>query len=217
MNLELKKRIITSIVLLSLLFLMYLYSYLLIISIIIITLISWIEFYGLISKIFSTEKILLFFCKATSLTYFFFLTGLILYIESEIKEFKIYIIYSVLISITSDIGGITFGKFFKGKKLTKISPNKTVSGSLGSFILSIFLIPFFYDHLNHHGLFTLIIMTFLISLSSQVGDLFISFMKRKAKVKNTSNLLPGHGGFLDRVDGMILSIPVGFYLLNLSI
>ena len=215
MNLELKKRIITSIILLSLMLLMYHYTYILIISIIIITLISWIEFYGLISKIFYKKKMLLFFCKTISLVYFFFLNSLILYIESEMKELKIYFIYSVLISIASDIGGITFGKFFKGKKLTQISPNKTISGSLGSFIFSISLIPFFYEQLNHLGLFTLIIMTVLISLFSQIGDLLMSFIKRKAKVKNTSNLLPGHGGFLDRIDGMILSIPVGIYLLNL--
>jgi len=198
---------------------MYLYSYILIISIIIIALISWIEFYGLISKIFFKnnykEKALLFFCKVISLIYFFFLTGLILYIESEKTDLKIYIIYSLMVSIATDIGGITFGKFFKGKKLTKISPNKTISGSLGSFIFSLLLIPFFYDYLNQYELLSLIVITVLISFISQIGDLLISLIKRKANVKNTSNLLPGHGGFLDRIDGIILSIPSGYFLFSL--
>ena len=103
MNVELKNRILTSIFLFSLLLLMYLYSYILIISVIIISLISWIEFYGLISKIFfkdnNKEKILLFSYKLISLFYFFFLTGLILYIESEKADLKIYIIYSLMVSI----------------------------------------------------------------------------------------------------------------------
>ena len=218
MNVELKNRILTSIVLFSLLLLMYLYPYILIISVIIISLISWIEFYGLISKIFfkvnNKEKILLFTYKLISLFYFFFLTGLILYIESEKADLKIYIIYSLMVSIATDVGGITFGKFFKGRKLTKISPNKTISGSLGSFIFSMILIPFFYNYLNHE-LFTVILITFIISLISQIGDLLISLIKRKANVKNTSNLLPGHGGFLDRIDGIIFAIPSGYFLFNL--
>tara|TARA_B100000795_G_scaffold121473_1_gene90423 strand:- start:15 stop:677 length:663 start_codon:yes stop_codon:yes gene_type:complete len=219
MNVELKNRIFTSIALFFLLLLMYLYSYILIISVIIISLISWIEFYGLISKIFFRnnykEKTLLFAYKFISLVYFFFLTGLILFIESEKVDLKIYIIYSLMVSIATDIGGITFGKFFKGRKLTKISPNKTISGSLGSFIFSMILIPFFYNYLNHHELFTIILITFIISLISQIGDLFISLIKRRANVKNTSNLLPGHGGFLDRIDGIILAIPSGYFLFDL--
>ena len=113
----------------------------------------------------------------------------------------------------SDIGGLVVGKTFKGKKLTKISPNKTVSGSIGSFIFSLFLIPIFFEYLTNYDLLTLSIITLMISLTSQMGDLLISFLKRKAKVKNTSDLLPGHGGILDRIDGIIFSIPVGFLLL----
>ena len=110
---------------------------------------------------------------------------------------------------------MTFGKLFKGKKLTKISPKKTISGSIGSFIISVLLIPFFYDYFFNYGLLTIIIITVMISLVSQIGDLFISYIKRKAKVKNTSNILPGHGGFLDRIDGIIFSIPSGYFLFNL--
>jgi phosphatidate cytidylyltransferase len=112
----------------------------------------------------------------------------------------------------SDLGGLTFGKIFKGKKLTKISPNKTISGSIGSFIFSISLIPFFYKSQIDQNLLNIFLITIIISLTSQSGDLFISFLKRKAKVKDTSDLLPGHGGVLDRIDGIIFAIPLGIYL-----
>ena len=112
----------------------------------------------------------------------------------------------------SDIGGLIFGKIFKGKKLTKISPNKTISGSIGSFIFAILLIPFFYKSQIDQNLLSILLITIIISLTSQLGDLFISLLKRKAKVKNTSDLLPGHGGVLDRIDGIIFAIPLGIYL-----
>tara|TARA_B110001452_G_scaffold262793_1_gene263292 strand:+ start:655 stop:1317 length:663 start_codon:yes stop_codon:yes gene_type:complete len=218
MSLELKKRIITSIFLLSLLVLMFFYTYILIIGVIIISVISWIEFYNLISRIFLkknfTEKMLQFFYKFLSLSYLSFLIFLILFVEVNNSELKIFIIYSILVSILSDLGGITIGRIFKGKKLTKISPKKTISGSLGSFIFSLFLIPFFFKDLLSHEFLLLFLITIIISLFSQMGDLFISFLKRRAKVKDTSNLLPGHGGILDRIDGIIFAIPTGFFLLN---
>ena len=114
----------------------------------------------------------------------------------------------------SDIGGLVIGRIFKGRKLTRISPKKTISGSMGSFIFSLSLIPFFIQNLPDISLYLIIFITILISLSSQIGDLFISYLKRNAKVKNTSNLLPGHGGVLDRIDGIIFSIPVGFLTLS---
>ena len=120
----------------------------------------------------------------------------------------------MLVSILSDIGGLLFGKTFKGKKLTKISPNKTISGSIGSFLLSLLLIPIFYEKLILYDLLTLTMITIVISFISQLGDLFISFLKRKAKVKDTSDLLPGHGGLLDRVDGIIFAAPIGIFLLS---
>jgi phosphatidate cytidylyltransferase len=113
------------------------------------------------------------------------------------------------------MGGMIIGKTLKGKKLTKISPNKTVSGSIGAFIFSLILVPFFDQNLSNHSVGTLIIITLLISLTSQIGDLFISLIKRKARVKDTSDLLPGHGGFLDRIDGILFAIPIGFLLFNL--
>ena len=112
----------------------------------------------------------------------------------------------------SDIGGLVFGKIFKGKKLTKISPNKTISGSIGSFIFSTSLIPFFYKIQLDQTLLSILVITIIISTASQLGDLFISLLKRKAKVKDTSDLLPGHGGVLDRIDGIIFAIPLGIYL-----
>ena len=216
MPLELKKRIITSIFLISLLALMFLYTFVMIISIIVIAIICWIEFYALISKIFSKKsnkkKIFRFFYKVISLIYLFLLVYLILLAKSKYPELNLVLIYSILISIMSDIGGLIIGKILKGKKLTKISPNKTISGAIGSFIFSLFLLPFFSNYFINHEILSLLIITLSISLISQIGDIFISFIKRKARVKDTSDILPGHGGVLDRIDGIIFAIPMGFLL-----
>ena len=216
MNLDIKKRILTSILLITLLVGMFFFSYIMIISLIIIAIISWIEFYALISKIFKKnilkDKFFRFSYKALSLIYLSGLVYLIFTIESENSNLKIFLLYSILVAIMSDIGGLVCGKIFKGKKLTKISPNKTISGSIGSFMLSILLIPFFYKVQIDQSLVNLFLITITISLISQLGDLFISLLKRKAKVKDTSDLLPGHGGVLDRIDGIIFAIPLGIFL-----
>ena len=216
MSLNLKKRVATSIFLTSLLIGMFLYSYVMIICLIIIAIISWIEFYALISKIIKKsnmkDKFFRFFYKTLSLFYLSGLVCLILAIESQFFNLRIYLLYSILIAIMSDIGGLVFGKIFKGKKLTKISPNKTISGSIGSFIFSMSLSPFFYKYQIDQNLLSIFLITITISLTSQLGDLFISFLKRRAKVKDTSDILPGHGGILDRIDGIIFAIPVGIYL-----
>ena len=219
MKLEMKKRVLTSLLLLSLLTTMYFYSFIMIISLIIIAIIVWIEFYALLSKIIRKknfkDKILRFLYKTFSLLYLSLLVGSVFAIESYYQDMKVYLFYSILVAILSDIGGLIFGRTFKGKKLTKISPNKTVSGSIGSFIFSLLLLPFFSQELVKYSFLILSIITIMISLSSQLGDLFISYLKRKAKVKDTSDLLPGHGGFLDRVDGIIFALPVGIILFNL--
>ena len=216
MSSNLKKRIITSIFLISLLIGMYFYSYIMIVSLIIIAIITWIEFYALISKILKKnnlkDKFLRFFSKTLSLFYLSGLVYLFFSIVSEYSNLKIYLLYSVLVAIVSDIGGLVCGKIFKGKKLTKISPNKTISGSIGSFIFSLVLIPFFYKSQIDHNLLSIFFITIIISLISQLGDLFISYLKRKAEVKDTSDLLPGHGGILDRIDGIIFAIPLGIFL-----
>ena len=219
MSSELKKRILTSILLFSLLSAMYLYSFIMIGSLLIMAIIVWIEFYAMVSKIIKKDKfkdrLLRFMLKSGSLLYLSLFVYFVFIIESHLTDLKIYLLYSVLIAILSDIGGLIFGKTFKGKKLTKISPNKTISGSIGSFVLSIFLIPIFYNNLIIYDFLTLLILTIAISLTSQLGDLFISYLKRKANVKDTSDLLPGHGGLLDRVDGIIFAAPLGVFLLNL--
>jgi len=127
-------------------------------------------------------------------------------------EYSLIILFWILIStFLSDIGGYVFGKIFKGRKLTKISPNKTYSGSAGSLISSCLSLPvlnliqflFFSELLVNFLKFDFFIFTILISFVCQLGDLFVSFWKRKIKIKNISNLLPGHGGILDRIDGLI--------------
>ena len=138
------------------------------------------------------------------------------YIDNETKN--IIIFFGVLlISISTDIGGYVFGKIIKGPKLTHISPNKTYSGSIGGVFLTLIILilysniftrelNFFYKlYLNNFIYFLFIIIS--ASLISQIGDLIISFLKRKAKIKNTGKIIPGHGGILDRIDGMIFTIP----------
>ena len=216
MNSNFKKRIVTSVFLIFLLIGMFFYSYIMIISSIIIAMISWIEFYALISKIIKKnllkDKLTRFFYKTLSLFYFSGLVYLILVIESNYYDLKIYLLYSLLVAIMSDVGGLIFGKTFKGKRLTKISPNKTISGSIGSLILPMLLIPFFYRFQIDQNLLSILLITIIISFTTQLGDLFISYLKRRAKVKDTSDLLPGHGGVLDRIDGIIFAIPLGIYL-----
>lgn len=213
---ELKKRIITSLFLLILLILMYIYNYVLIIAVIIISLIVWIEFFGLIMKIFYKNnlknKIFRLLFKGTSLIYLCLLSFLIVLIFSNENIYKFFAIYSLLIAITSDIGGMVFGKFFKGKKLTKISPKKTISGSIGAFVFSILLIFIFNKNFENYVFMKVLFFTVTVSFISQIGDLFISFLKRKANVKDTSDILPGHGGFLDRIDGIIFALPFGIFL-----
>jgi phosphatidate cytidylyltransferase len=219
-NKNLPKRIITSLFLIMLLYLMFSFTYMLIISLIIISIVSWIEFYGLILKIFTKNKFktnfLKQFIKALSLIYLTLFSAIIFIGITQVElNFKINMIYLFFICIVSDIGGFSFGKFFKGKKLTRISPNKTISGSIGSFILSLILVPFFYYFIKQfNNPLDLVILTIIVSLSCQLGDLFISYLKRKAKVKDTGDLLPGHGGLLDRIDGMLFAIPIGIFTWN---
>jgi len=123
-----------------------------------------------------------------------------------------------LICVSSDLGGYIFGNLFKGPKLTRISPNKTYSGAIGSFIFSLIVALLFLKNIpNSHLTFNLNFLTYVLFISfiCQIGDLTISYYKRKSKVKDTGNLIPGHGGILDRIDGMIFVFPVIFLLNNI--
>tara|TARA_B100000123_G_C25692536_1_gene411506 strand:- start:359 stop:748 length:390 start_codon:yes stop_codon:yes gene_type:complete len=117
--------------------------------------------------------------------------------------------------IGSDIGGYIFGKTFKGPKLTSISPNKTISGSIGSFIFTFLIVGILMFYFTGKFNLKIFILSFFTSLACQIGDLFFSFLKRKAKVKDTGNILPGHGGALDRLDGIFFGIPAGFLTLSI--
>ena len=117
----------------------------------------------------------------------------------------------ISICICTDIGGYCFGKLFKGKKLTKISPNKTYSGAIGSYISALLIPTVLFKNLI--SIEIIFFVVFIVSTISQIGDLFISYFKRKANLKDTGFILPGHGGLLDRFDGMIFAIPSGILLL----
>ena len=126
-----------------------------------------------------------------------------------------FLIFVILISVSTDIGGYVFGKIFKGPKLTKISPNKTYSGVIGGYFLSLIFLSIVTNFIDYPKTpIQLIIIVLLISTISQIGDIVISYFKRLKKIKNTGNLIPGHGGLLDRIDGMIFAVPT-FYLVEL--
>lgn len=125
-----------------------------------------------------------------------------------------------LICVATDIGGFLFGKLIKGPKLTRISPNKTYSGMIGSFILPLIIIYLFSENSNfvfkHEFNLQIFIFTIFVSTVSQLGDIIISYFKRESKIKDTGNIIPGHGGLLDRIDGMIFAFPASyfFFLIN---
>ena len=127
-------------------------------------------------------------------------------------------LFVIVICISTDIGGYIFGKIFKGPRLTRISPNKTISGMVGSYILSIISLIFFiyiyqvFFKFNLQLNIQIFIITILVSSISQIGDILISYFKRLSKIKNSGNLIPGHGGILDRIDGMLFAFPFSFLL-----
>ncbi len=134
-----------------------------------------------------------------------------------------YLLFLIVIitCISTDVGGYVFGKIFKGPKLTKISPNKTYSGMLGGFFLSIISASIFFKNYEIFGFvktyeitFNQFIIVILISLVSQIGDVAVSFFKRLSKIKNTGKIIPGHGGLLDRVDGMIFAFPFVYLIID---
>jgi len=216
-NNELQKRILSSIIL---------------IPIIIFFIFQETLFFGFFLSIFflvasyewiKMNKIV--FLKIIGVCYLFF-AFLIAFLLREKFTLGLFILV-ILICIFTDLGGYIFGKVFKGPKLIKISPKKTYAGAIGGFILSL-VASLIYLKYTDKGTITFLNLSILtditlnkvyllfilvISLISQIGDLIISYFKRLAKVKDTGNLLPGHGGLLDRLDGIVFAIPFSYFLL----
>ena len=219
MTKELTKRVITSLVLaIIVLNCLLINNHSWLVLLIVVSLISWLEFFNLTKKIYKKT-----FPKLTLLILSFLVLLLFTYSAYKVRSEhgEIVIIFVLLICIFSDIGGYVVGKSVGGKKLTKISPNKTVSGSVGSFLFSLFPIGIYglFSIITNNDIFRfaleneVIIVCLTLSLTCQIGDLLISFFKRKAKVKDTGNILPGHGGILDRIDGIIFAVIIS-YLFN---
>ena len=227
MSQNLLKRIITSIILLFLLFFIsFSHQNVFIMAILILGIIICVEANSLFSKLLFTKilKKNSFFDKFNSkffifniivFCYIFFIFCGLSY-EIHKSEGAVFFLYIISICFFTDIGGYVVGKTVGGKKLSKISPNKTISGTIGSFLFSIIPLLFLLNivYLDLTLSFNNILFCLLISLVSQSGDLFISFLKRKAKIKDTGKILPGHGGFLDRLDGIIFAVPFSYLLLK---
>ena len=205
---NLNKRILTSFPLLIIAIYAIYNNIILVLSLFIISSILIYEFSNIVKNIFKKNKInsfiflnlfIFYICLFASQIYFF--------LGGEFENKQIVFLFILLICIFTDIGGYIFGNIIKGKKLTTISPNKTYAGMFGSFICSLIICSLFIIYFNFS--INYIFFTLLISLVSQVGDLFISYLKRKAYIKDTGNFLPGHGGLLDRFDGIIFAIPLG--------
>ncbi len=211
---ELKTRIFTSALLFLVLYFVLINNIILLIVLLYIFYLSFIEFNNIFKKIFKNNKLFHFFLILIFSLYLVFFSLIIyLYLTLEFNNNKIIFLFLLSVSISTDIGGYCFGKIFKGKKLTKISPNKTYSGVIGSIGLSILVAFIFFKNLDLN--YNYLIITILLSFISQFGDLFVSYLKRKAKIKNTGSLLPGHGGILDRIDGVLFVLPFGIILINI--
>ena len=135
-------------------------------------------------------------------------------IRNDFNQDYFHILLIAIICISTDTGGYIFGKLLKGPKLTKLSPKKTYAGMFGSFILSIIITVIFFDLTSkiYNLKYTeeIFIFVLLVSLVSQIGDIIISYFKRLSKIKDTGNIIPGHGGILDRIDGMIFAFPFSY-------
>ena len=205
---SLKKRLLTSFILLSIVYLIINFSFFLLFALLVFGVLSLIEYFSIIQKIFKNRFLKMF--HNLIFTIFIFIFCFLFFFLSSIGQLKLIIFILLFGCIASDIGGFIFGKIFKGPKLTKISPQKTISGAFGSIFFSVIIINMFFYYLTDTFKINLIIISVITSIGCQLGDLFFSYLKRKAKIKDTGNILPGHGGVLDRLDGIFLGLPVGF-------
>ena len=205
MHNELIKRIITSILLLPIIIFLIIKG-----SFYFSTLISL----SFILSVYEWQKMRISFIKKIIGIIFLFFSFYSMYkMRIDLNNDYLIILFIMLICISTDIGGYIFGKTFKGPKLTKISPNKTYSGLIGSYLLSYitFFIVLSFNEINSS--FNLMIFIFIISSVSQLGDITISYFKRLSNIKDTGKVIPGHGGILDRIDGMIFVFPVCYIIL----
>ena len=204
---NLKERFLTSFFLIVLIILFTQYDFFLVYTLIVLGALSVIEFLDITKKI-TANKLYLLISNLSFISYIFTFCFLFIFFFKFV-QLKILLIILLLVCIASDIGGYIFGKIFKGPKLSKISPNKTVAGAIGSLLLSSLVILLLFYFINEKLNYLTIVVAMITSIFCQLGDLFFSFLKRKANLKNTGNFLPGHGGVLDRLDSILLGIPTG--------
>jgi len=218
MSNELIKRMMTSLILfIVVIFCILINKIIFLITVFMTAYLCFSEWCNINYKYFSGQFWNYFLIRGLGLFYllFPFILGAF-FLRGNSFESALFFIIVLCICICSDTGGYVFGNIIGGKKLTKISPNKTISGSIGSFIFSI--LPIFlidlqnYIDINFDFSLKNILFCLIISLTCQLGDLFISYFKRLNKVKNTGSILPGHGGLLDRIDGIIFAIPTASIL-----
>ena len=210
---NLKKRTFTALFLILLFLLIFKSQYFMGWSLLVLGIYCFIEFSKLMNKIFKSN-LFRFFSNIFFLIYIF-LFCFMFFFFSNILALKI-ILFSLLLGcISSDIGGYIFGSIFKGQKLSKISPNKTISGAIGSLLLTCITLSGAIYYFTNNISLKIIIISLFTSLFCQTGDLLFSYLKRKAKIKDTGNFFPGHGGVLDRFDGILLGLPLGFFILIL--
>jgi phosphatidate cytidylyltransferase len=210
-SIDLKKRILTSLILLSLILLIFNSNMILIYFLIISGVLSILEFIQLTKKIV-INKLFLFLLNIFFIFYIFIFTY-IFFFFSNVPGLKMILFILLMGCIASDIGGYIFGKTFKGPKLTKISPKKTYSGAAGSIIFTLILMCLLFLNFIQPFSYKIILVGIMTSIFCQIGDLFFSLLKRKANLKDTGKILPGHGGILDRLDGIFFGLPIGFLTL----